>query len=39
LHVEPNVPHDILLVGDPMGFAKEATNSAKKAGEWLKNKL
>jgi acetyl esterase/lipase len=39
LHVEPNVPHDILLVGDPMGFAKEANNSAKKAGEWLKSKV
>ncbi|KAF2029827.1 alpha/beta-hydrolase [Setomelanomma holmii] len=39
LHVEPLVPHDILLVGDQMGFSKEATNSAKQAGEWLRGKL
>lgn len=38
LMVEKNVPHDILLFGDAMGFSKEATNSAKKAGEWLTSK-
>jgi acetyl esterase/lipase len=38
LMIEENVPHDILLVGDLLGFASEATNSAKKAGEWIGNK-
>ncbi|KAF1911961.1 Alpha/Beta hydrolase protein [Ampelomyces quisqualis] len=39
LMIEKNVPHDILLVGDMMGFHKEATNSAKHAGEWLKSRM
>jgi acetyl esterase/lipase len=38
LMVEQNVPHDVLLIGDLMGFGKEATNSAKQAGEWLKSR-
>ncbi len=35
LDVEKNVPHDILLVGNIIGFDKEANASAKRAGEWL----
>jgi acetyl esterase/lipase len=38
LMVEKIVPHDVLLVGDILGFGKEATNSAKHAGEWLRSK-
>jgi acetyl esterase/lipase len=38
LVIEKNVPHDILLVGDVLGFAKEATDSAKKAGEWIRGR-
>jgi acetyl esterase/lipase len=36
---EKNVPHDVLLIGDVMGFHKEATNCAKHAGEWLRSKV
>jgi acetyl esterase/lipase len=38
LMVEDDVPHDVLLIGDMMGFTKEATHSAKQAGEWLQSK-
>jgi acetyl esterase/lipase len=38
LMVEEGVPHDILLVGDILGFADEATHSAKMAGEWMRGK-
>jgi acetyl esterase/lipase len=37
LDVEKHVPHDALLVGNLAGFDKEATNMAKKAGEWMKD--
>jgi acetyl esterase/lipase len=37
--VEKIVPHDVLLIGDVMGFNREATNSAKHAGEWLRSKM
>lgn len=33
--VEPTVPHDVLAVGNLLGFGKEANNCAKRAGEWL----
>lgn len=36
LDVEANVPHDILLLGNVLGFDKEANASAKRAGEWLR---
>ncbi|KAF2847450.1 alpha/beta-hydrolase [Plenodomus tracheiphilus IPT5] len=36
LDVEKIAPHDIILLGDVIGFQTEATNSAKRAGEWLK---
>lgn len=39
IYVEKIVSHDALLVGNVTGFEKEATNSAKKAGEWVKSKL
>jgi acetyl esterase/lipase len=35
LDVEKHVPHDILLIGNILGFDKEATACAKRAGEWL----
>ncbi|KAF2472328.1 alpha/beta-hydrolase [Lindgomyces ingoldianus] len=35
--VEPIVPHDVLLIGGNLGFDKEATANAKRAGEWLKS--
>ncbi|OAK96653.1 alpha/beta-hydrolase [Phaeosphaeriaceae sp. SRC1lsM3a] len=38
LMVEKTVPHDVLLIGDALGFAREATNCAKGAGEWMKGK-
>jgi len=38
LMIEKGVPHDLLLVADQLGFQKEADNSAKKAGEWLRSK-
>ncbi|KAH7381394.1 Alpha/Beta hydrolase protein [Phaeosphaeria sp. MPI-PUGE-AT-0046c] len=38
LMVEETVPHDVLLVGDALGFAREATSCAKGAGEWMKEK-
>jgi len=36
LDVEEIVPHDVLLVGGNLGFDKEATACATRAGEWLK---
>ena len=38
LDVEKHVPHDILLIGNILGFDKEATSCAKRAGEWLRSK-
>jgi acetyl esterase/lipase len=38
LDVEKNVPHDLLLLGNVLGFDKEATNCANRAGEWLRGK-
>jgi acetyl esterase/lipase len=38
LFVEKNAPHDTLLVGNLIGFDKELRNSAKEAGEWLRNR-
>lgn len=35
--VEKHAPHDIMAVGHMMGFQKEAVNSAKQAGEWLRS--
>jgi acetyl esterase/lipase len=37
LDVEKHVPHDTLLLGNILGFDKEATSMAKKAGEWLRD--
>jgi acetyl esterase/lipase len=37
LTVEKAVPHDILFIGDMVGFGKECDNCAKQAGEWLRN--
>lgn len=34
--VEKNVPHDVLLTGNLMGFDKAAQAQTKRAGEWLK---
>lgn len=36
LSVSKNCPHDIILVGPLTGFAKEAAEAAKKAGEFLR---
>ncbi|KAF2825330.1 alpha/beta-hydrolase [Ophiobolus disseminans] len=38
LMIEKTAPHDVLLIADALGFQKEADNSAKQAGEWLKSK-
>ncbi|KAH7397295.1 Alpha/Beta hydrolase protein [Pyrenochaeta sp. MPI-SDFR-AT-0127] len=38
LDVEKHVPHDILAIGSVVGFDQEATNCAKRAGEWLRGK-
>jgi acetyl esterase/lipase len=38
LDVEKNVPHDILLVGNILGFDNEAQACAKRAGDWLRAK-
>lgn len=38
LDVEKHVPHDVLLLGNILGFDKEATACAKRAGEWLISK-
>ena len=38
LDVEKHVPHDVLLLGNLLGFDKEATACAKRAGEWLTSK-
>ncbi|MCJ1305482.1 hypothetical protein MMC08_008296 [Hypocenomyce scalaris] len=37
LVVEPYAPHDIISVGDKLGFEAEANRVAKKAGEFLEN--
>jgi acetyl esterase/lipase len=34
--IEEIAPHDVLLVGGNLGFDKEATACAKRAGEWLR---
>lgn len=36
IDVEEKAPHDILLVGGQLGFDKEATACAQRAGAWLK---
>jgi acetyl esterase/lipase len=36
LDIEEHVPHDTLLLGNILGFNTEASNMAKRAGEWLK---
>ncbi|KAF2788777.1 alpha/beta-hydrolase [Melanomma pulvis-pyrius CBS 109.77] len=33
--VEPNAPHDVLLLGNVLGFDKAAASQTKRAGEWL----
>lgn len=38
LDVEKHVPHDVLLLGNILGFHKEASACAKRAGEWLSSK-
>ncbi|KAF9697896.1 hypothetical protein EKO04_004321 [Ascochyta lentis] len=35
LDVEKHMPHDVLLLGNILGFDKEANACAKRAGEWL----
>ncbi|KAF1936687.1 alpha/beta-hydrolase [Clathrospora elynae] len=35
--VEKHVPHDILPMGHMLGFDKEVTSMAKRAGEWLRD--
>ncbi|KAI8931575.1 hypothetical protein NX059_011229 [Plenodomus lindquistii] len=36
LDVEKTAPHDIISLGNIIGFGTEASNCAKRAGEWLK---
>jgi acetyl esterase/lipase len=38
LDIEEHVPHDILLLGNMLGFGQEAVNMAKRAGSWLKER-
>ncbi|KAF3039059.1 hypothetical protein E8E11_000796 [Didymella keratinophila] len=38
LDVEEHVPHDVLLLGNILGFHNEATACAKRAGKWLQSK-
>ena len=38
LDVEKNVPHDVLLIGNILGFDREAQACAKRAGDWLRAK-
>ncbi|KAH6629276.1 Alpha/Beta hydrolase protein [Boeremia exigua] len=38
LDIEKNVPHDVLLIGNIVGFDKEARACATRAGEWLSRK-
>jgi acetyl esterase/lipase len=38
LDVGQYLPHDVLLLGNILGFDKEATACAKRAGEWLASK-
>ncbi|KAL9024809.1 MAG: hypothetical protein Q9196_006243 [Gyalolechia fulgens] len=39
LHEDKGVPHDILLLGDVLGFGKEAEKMAAAMGAWLQRKL
>jgi acetyl esterase/lipase len=34
--VQKNVPHDVLLLGNVLGFDKQAQEQTKRAGEWVK---
>ncbi|KAF2728407.1 alpha/beta-hydrolase [Polyplosphaeria fusca] len=36
LDEEPDAPHDVLLLGNQIGFTEAATMSAKRAGGWLR---
>lgn len=36
LDIEEHACHDILLLGETLGFKNEATNMAKRVGQWLK---
>lgn len=36
LDVEEGCPHDVLLIGAQLGFDKEATGCARRAGEWAR---
>ncbi|KAL6709965.1 hypothetical protein ACN47E_000750 [Coniothyrium glycines] len=38
LDVEDFVPHDIIVMGSVLGFNTAATNCAKRAGEWLRER-
>ncbi|KAF2995399.1 hypothetical protein E8E13_004607 [Curvularia kusanoi] len=38
LDVEKNVPHDIAMLANVLGFHAEATAMAKRAGKWLSSK-
>ncbi|KAJ4371908.1 hypothetical protein N0V86_008462 [Didymella sp. IMI 355093] len=38
LDVEKHVPHDVLLLGNILGFHEQASNCAKRAGKWLQGK-
>lgn len=37
LDVTKNAPHDVLLLGNILGFEKEAVGMAKIAGEWIRD--
>lgn len=37
IHVSKHAPHDIILIGDKLGFETEATNAAVFANEFLRN--
>lgn len=39
LDIEKNMPHDVLLLGNILGFHEEASACAKRAGEWLGRKM
>ncbi|KAL6172787.1 hypothetical protein ACJQWK_01934 [Exserohilum turcicum] len=36
LDIEDNVPHDIILLGNTLGFEKEAVGMAERVGKWIK---
>lgn len=36
LDIDEHLPHDVLAVGNLLGFNKEAVDMAKRVGEWLK---